>query len=198
MTCLIAVMPLEPDELIATVAKANEAFQEIQDAYGRSNAVDARVRFPRGFISTAAAARATLPNLGSEVQRRNASYALMNLDVFRWLAVRTDLSGAALSMIVKEAISCLGAVCEWLTKEGTRGNGSSKGFTIRTQRLVDAGGIPAALKPELDWLWDIRCNEHLHEVTDLEHTMYSRQDYNRALAAYKQLRIALVAVHGTA
>ena len=41
----------------------------------------------------------------------------MTLDVFRWLVVRTDLSGAALSMIVKEGISLIGGLCEWLTKK---------------------------------------------------------------------------------
>jgi hypothetical protein len=191
-------MPLDPDELERQISAANEALQTIQRAYGKENVVEARVQFPRGFIGTASGHRSSLPNLGTEVQRRNASYALMSLDVHRWLAVRTTLSGAALSMVVKEAICTLGALAEWMTKEATRGNGSQRPFTARAQRLVDAGTIDAALKAELDWLWTTRCKEHLGEVDDLEHTMYSRDDYNRARRAYARLRDALVAVHGRA
>src|SRR5690606_10798067 len=167
-----------------------------QAEYGRKNVVEARVRFPRGFILSAGTYRCSLPDIGTEVQRRNASYALMTLDVFRWVCVRTDLSGAALSMVVKEAIAILGALCEWMTKEATRGAGSSRRYAVRTGRLVDAGIIDSALKEELDWIWGTRCNEHLYEVTSLEHEMYSRADYNRGLAAYKALRQALIAVHG--
>lgn len=191
-------MPLTSAQLQALVTQANDALATIQAEYGRENIVDARIRFPRGFIRPAQSYRALLPNLGSEVQRRNACYASMTLDVYRWVCVRTDLSGAALSMVVKEAICVIGALCEWLTKEGTRGNGSNRSYAIRTQRLVQAGTIDDALKIDLDWVWEIRCNEHLHEVATLEHELYSREDYNKALAAYKALRDALVAVHGVA
>ena len=191
-------MPLTADDLNSLVTQASTALQEIQNEHGRDNVVAARVRFPRGFIQTAGTHRTQLPNLGTAVQRRNASYALMTLDVFRWLAVRTDLSGTSLSLIVKEAVCVIGAVCEWLTKEATRGNGSSRPFTVRTERLVAASVIDTALKTDLDWLWDVRCNEHLHEVTTLEHEMYERSDYNRALAAYTSLRDKLVVLHGTA
>lgn len=191
-------MALSPGDLEMFVIDANEALQAIQNEYGRKNVADARVRFPRGFIRTASAAKNTLPNLGTEVQRRNASYALMTIDVFRWLVVRTDLSGTALSMIVKEGISILGALCEWLTKEATQGHGSRKSYTKRTEKLFDLGIIDSNLKNELDWIWDIRCNEHIHEVTSLEHEMYSRTDYNRALKAFAQFRDILVVNNGSA
>ena len=191
-------MPITPAQLEALVTKANEALQLLQNELGSTNVPAARVRFPRGFIRTAATHRDSLPDLGQEVQRRNASYALMSLDVFRWLLVRTDLTGPALSMIVKEGVCVLGAVCEWLTKEATRGHASGRPYLQRTAKLVDLGHIDAELKIELDWIWDIRCNEHLHEVTALEHEMYSRDDYNRALKAYVALRNVLVDVHGAA
>ena len=63
---------------------------------------------------------------------------------------------------------------------------------------MQLGQIEPGLKTELDWVWDIRCNEHLHEVLSLEHEMYSRDDYNRALNAYVSLRNVLVALHGAA
>lgn len=191
-------MPMLPHELEETVAQANEALGLIQANYGRENAPEARIRFPRGFIRTAAAIRRDLPHIGSEVQRRNACYASMTLDVLRWLVVRTDLSGAALSMVAKEGMCIIGALCEWMTKEATRGNGSRRSYTVRTERLVESGTITDELKIELDWVWEIRCNEHLHEVTSLEHAMYTRADYNRALEAYRQLRHALIAEHGAA
>ena len=112
------------------------------------------------------------------------------------LLLRTDLSGTALSMVVKEGIAILGALCEWLTKEATRGHASKRPYTARTQKLVDLGILDASEKDELDWIWEIRCNEHLHEVTSLEHEMYSRDDYNRALRAYARLRDLLVKKHG--
>lgn len=191
-------MPLSSAQTDALVTRASEALQSIQDELGVGNVPGARVRFPRGFIRTAATHRKSLPNLGSEVQRRNASYALMSLDVFRWLLVRTDLSGTALSMIVKEGICVLAALCEWLTKEATRGHASSRPYCQRTAKLVELGHIEATLKIELDWLWDIRCNEHLHEVRSLEHEMYTRDDFNRAQKAYFALRSALIEEHGCA
>lgn len=185
-------MALTRDEVDNLVLEAGSALQALQDEFAREGVAHARVRFPRGFIRKAGALRANLPQLGSEVQRRNASYALMTLDVFRWLVVRTDLSGPALSMIVKEGISLLGALCEWLTKEGARGHAGNRPYTARTQKLVELGHITRELKGELDWVWDIRCNEHIHEVTSLEHEKYSRADYNRAIKAYRGLRDALV------
>ena len=190
-------MPINCTEIDALVTRASEALQTIQNQLGIKNVPEARVRFPRGFIRSAAAHRNSLPNLGSEIQRRNASYALMSLDVFRWLVVRTDVSGAALSMIVKEGICVFGALCEWLTKEASRGHASGRPFCQRTTKLVKLDHIKPNLKIELDWVWEIRCNEHLHEVLSLEHELYSRDNYNRAQKAYFGLRDALVKKHGS-
>lgn len=122
----------------------------------------------------------------------------MALDILGWLVMRTDLRGAALSMIVKEGIVIVGALCEWLSKEATKAHGSRKPYTVRMQALVDLGHISADLKTELDWVWKVRCNVHLHEFTSLEYDMYSREDYNRAARAYRDLRDVLVDVHGQA
>lgn len=167
---------------------ASELLQHIQNELGRKNDVRGRIRFPRRFIRTASELRRELPHFGKEVQRRNVSYALIMTDVLRWLAIRTDLKGAALSMIVKEGICILGAICEWMTKEGTRGHASSRPYCQRTKKLVELNLIDDNLKEELDWIWDVRCNEHLHEVRHLEHEVYTRAHYNRALRAYRGLR----------
>jgi len=189
---------VEPTDLEAAVTQANEALAAIQTAHGRTNVPEARIRFPRGFILPAATYQAGLPKLGTKVHRCNASYALQAIDVFRWISVRTDLSGVALSMIIKEAICILGAICEWLTKEATRGDGARRSYTRRTAKLCERNVITQELKDELDWIWDVRCNEHLHEVQSLELSMYSRRDYNRALDAFKAFKLALVEIHGKA
>ena len=191
-------MPLSDKDIEELALTASSAMQELQNELGRKNIVAARVRFPRGYITTADANRATLPDIGTEVQRRNATYALMNIDVLRWMVVRTDISASALSMIVKNAICIRGAICEWMTKEGTRGHASNRPYKQRTEKLVELGIIDEALSQELDWVWDIRCREHIHEIDTLEHDTYSRDDYNRALRAYSGLRKALVKKHGRA
>lgn len=179
------------DELLDVATDAGIALQAIQDSLGRSKNVDGRVRFPRGFIRTAAEIRTGLPELGPRRLQQNMSYALMMTDVLRWIAVRTDLSGAALSMVVKEGICIFGALCESMTKEALRGRGSKKGFAIRVSKLVSLQIIDEDLKDELEWMWEIRCREHLYELDALEHDEYGRADYNRALKAYCGLRDAL-------
>lgn len=191
-------MALSNDEIEELVVKASDALKILQGEFGRKNVALARVRFPRGFIRTAAECRQTLPNIGTEIQRRNASYALMTSDIFRWIAVRTDLSGPALSLVVKESIAVIGVICEWLTKEGTRGSASGRPYAERTKKLVELNQINQSLKDELDWIWGVRCKEHFYDIETLEHDKYTRADYGRALTAYSTLRDYLVAIHGAA
>jgi hypothetical protein len=134
-------MPLTQQEVSALVDDAGAALQQLQDEFGSRNVPGARVRFPRGFIGTAVYHRTTLPKIGTEVQRRNASYALMNLDLFRWVATRTDLSATSLSILMKECICVLGVLCEWLTKAALHGRGSKSSYKQRTAKLVAAGEI---------------------------------------------------------
>ncbi len=108
------------------------------------------------------------------------------------MVVRTDLSGTALSMVAKEGITIFGALCEWITKEAIRGHGAGRRFNVRTAKLVEMTVISVKLKEELDWIWEVRCNTHLEAIDGLEHDMYSRQDYNRALKAYQDFRDILV------
>lgn len=191
-------MPLSDAEIEELANDAGYALQRLQDEFGRENKVAARVRFPRGYLRTAATLRRRLPSIGREVQRRNATYALMNIDVLRWIVVRTDISGTALSMLVKNAVCILGSVCEWLTKEGTRGHASNRPYKQRTRKLVELNIIDCGLEDELNWIWDVRCREHLHEIDDLEHDQYTRDDYNRALRASSSLCDLLVQRHGAA
>lgn len=179
---------IESEETLdALAAQAGYALQEIQDRLGRVNRADGRIRFPRGYLHTAARLRNLLPSVGSPLQRHNASYGLMMADVLRWLAIRTDLYGPALSMVVKESICIYGVICDWLSKEATRGHGSRKRFSYRSNKLVELNIIGRELEVELNWLWEIRCNEHFHEVDELEHERYTRADHNRARKAFRLL-----------
>jgi len=191
-------MPLTEDETENLVSTAGAALQELQNEFGRENIPTARVRFPRGYLDTAVKIRRTLPRIGREVQRRNAAYALINLDVLRWLVIRTDISGAALSMLVKSGICILGNLCDWMTKEANRGHASNRYYKTRTRNLVRREIISEDLKIDLDWTWDIRCDEHIHEIYTLEHDRYSRNDMNRAVQAFSDLRNILIEIRGSA
>ena len=180
------------------VVTASTALQSIQLACGRDNVPAARVRFPRGFMTNAVSHRVSLPNIGTEVQRRNASYALITVDVLRWLAIRTDLNGAALSVVAKQIIAMFGLLCEWLTKAASAGQGSKQSYRDRAVRLAERQIIDEALKDELLWVWEMRCYQHLYGVRFLEHARYSRADVNRAQRAYLKLCHLLIEQHGRA
>ena len=102
------------EELVARVRQAGTALQEISDfvAEHPQHAALATVRFPRGYLRTAAGHRNRLPFIANRVLKDNVSYALMTHDVFRWVTSRTDLSGQAREMVTKEAVCLLGTVCE--------------------------------------------------------------------------------------
>ena len=180
-------MPLTADALSEVVEQINAGLSVLQTHYGREKVDAARIKFPRGFIRSASSLRQAFPNVGTEVQRRNAALALMTLDILRWLIIRTDLQGAARSMIVKQALFQLASVCEWLTASVIEGNK----FKTRNARLVAQGRISAELKNELDWLWDRRNDAHFLLVGEWEHERYTVDDVNRAQAAYSALLAAL-------
>ena len=191
-------MALTDDEVAALASDASYCLQQLQNEFGKSSTVASRVRFPRGYLSTAQTLRRTLPAFGTELQRRNASYTAMHGDALRWLIVKTDISGSALSMIVKNVIGVCGALCEWMLKEATRGRAGCKSYKLRTKKLASMTQITNSMKDDLDWIWDVRCNSHLSKIDGLEHDMYSRADFNRAIDAYKKLRNILVTKFGSA
>lgn len=191
-------MPLTEEEIKELVNTAGSALRELQSGLGRDNVPAARVRFPRGYLDKAEKIRRTLPDIGSDCQRRNVTYSLTGLDAIRWLVIRTDISGAALSMLIKTGICILGNLCDWMTKEATKGYASSKPYNKRTQNLVNREMISEDLKIDLNWVWKIRCDEHLHRSDTLEHDKYSRNDMNRAVRAFSELRDILVEIYGSA
>lgn len=189
----------EDRERLAQLATAiSGQLQEMQGILGRNPAPDAaRVRFPRGFIRTAAEIRDSLPKSVSFLNRKNISYALMVLDVFRWLIVRTDLDSVARGMIVKEGICILGSTIETMIRSTLSGH-ISKGakFSACAQALQDKETIDQTLRDEIDWIWGIRANQHYHLLEESEQDKYTPSDYNRALLAFNQLREKIISDFG--
>jgi hypothetical protein len=176
-------------QLRAAVTRVSTDLQDIQDFLAQQNHHDARVRFPRGFIRTAAHFRQRFIFLKDETLRRNVAYALILSDVYRWLLNRTDVSGTAKEMIIKEGICLVGSLCESVTKDVLKDVVAKKrSYKDRTQYLLDNEIVDADLKTELDWVWDTRNNEHLFLVEIREHERYRLSDYNRAVKALRQLR----------
>lgn len=187
------MLEIENDDQLEQAARdAGELLQAIQDYLGDKKNDKGKVRFPRGFIGGAAAYRSRLPSLETRRVSQNVSYAFITLDVFRWIANRTDLTSQAMEMIVKEAICLMGSIVETITiRRGVQGLGKSKSYVDRTERLVEIGVIAAELKVDLDWIWEIRCREHLAGVPFAEWNHYTRDHHNRARRALSKLLLAM-------
>ncbi len=164
---------------------ASIALQNIQKHCGRKNVPKARVKFPRGFIRTREEIEEEVPNIDDKILVRNICYSLIMVDVLRWLMVRTNIDHAAASMICKEMICIYGSICESLIQEvlGKEYDSFKKG----SDWLVKKNVIDVDLKSKIDWIWDdMRKNEHLYLVKELEYDKYKRRDVDRAREAYNK------------
>jgi hypothetical protein len=179
-------------ELTKIVNEVNERLQAIQDYCGIKKTEEAKVRFPRGFIRTAAFHRKKLPSGLSPLLRHNISYSLMTLDVFRWLIIRTDMSGPASSMVIKRAIAILAELMETLVKNYTQ----KRKFDIAVESLKDKKIIDQTLSEDLKNVWKLRSTIHLWEAKQLEHDKFKSTDYNKILTTYEMLRECLVKEYG--
>jgi len=180
------------DELKAAVDEASGLIQQIQDYVGRDFSKPAKVRFPRGYLRTAAESRRRVNFLADTTLRSNIAYTIQLADVQHWILNRTDLSGMAKEMVIKLQMFLLGTIIESVTKNYLRGRCGGN-FCRRTQFLLDNGMIDATLKTDVDWLWDIRNNMHLFQLDDIEwsSTDYTVANHNRAVRAFRRLLVAL-------
>jgi hypothetical protein len=120
----------------------------------------------------------------------------MLLDVHLWLLGRTDLAGTARDMVVKATLATTGSIAEAILVDHFAGViGKRQSFKTRTKRLVEDGIIPDDLRVELDWLWDMRCRQHLFELDDSEFDFYALDDHRRALRALRGLMRGLQAAY---
>lgn len=179
-------------ELAATVEKAGNLLQEIQDYVKRDFSKPAKIRFPRGYIRPAAEARTRLGFLDNSYLKSNISYTMLLSDVQHWLLVRTDLSGIAKEMVIKLQIFLLGSIIESVTKVFLKGRCGGH-YSKRTQYLENHGVISEQLHIDLDWLWDVRNKMHLFQLNNTEWLSedYTVANHNRAVRAFKALLTAL-------
>jgi hypothetical protein len=185
-------MAIENDEqLKETLERVGGDLQSIQDYVQRDFSRACKIRFPRGFIRTAVYFRSRLAFVADATLRQNLSYALMLHDVQHWALIRTDLTGTAKEMLIKDAIVLLGNISETLTKLPLSASAQRKSYKKRTKRLESLGIITPALHADLDWLWDTRCNCHFFLVTMREYGHYEVADYNRAVQTLRAFRDAL-------
>jgi hypothetical protein len=181
-------------EVLAT--RANEAIQAIQDATGREERSAAKLRFPRGFLVEVGRWRTHLRFVRRNSVRNNVAYTLMLNDMYVWLIRRTDLAGLARDMVVKASLAALGSIAEALLIDHFAGRmGERQRFTSRTRQLVEDGTATSAQKEDLDWLWDMRCRQHLYELTSAEFDFYRVDDQRRASRTVRELILALDQAH---
>lgn len=181
-------------ELADKVLQASTLLQEITDyTKGKPRRrAKGMVRFPRGFIRTAASFRAGLRFIEDETLLRNVSYALMTHDALRWLTFHTDINGQAQEMLIKEGVCLVGSICESISIfPDEHGLGRGSGFARRMDRLAHLGVIDDAALTLLKWLWDKRNQEHIYDVPFREFAHYEAADWTDAVSAYKALRDGL-------
>ena len=182
-------MAIQSDqELALKVIEAGALLQEIQDYVGRDFSKPAKIRFPRGYIRTAAEARLRIPFVKDVKLKSNVSYTMILSDVQHWLLVRTDLSATAKEMIIKLQMFLLGSIVESLTKVYLKGKCGGN-FCKRTAYLKEHDVISEQLQIDIDWLWDMRNKMHLFLVdrSEWQSSDYTIANHNRAVMAFKNL-----------
>lgn len=175
-------------ELQAAIDEASGLIQQIQDYVGRDFSKPAKLRFPRGYLRTAAEARRRVSFFDDTTLRSNIAYTMQLADLQHWLLNRTDISGMAKEMVIKLQMFLLGSIVESVTKNYLHGRCGGN-FCRRTQYLVDNEIIESTLKTDIDWLWDLRNNMHLFQLNDIEwsSTNYTVANHNRAVRAFRKL-----------
>jgi hypothetical protein len=185
-------MPITNDtELWEAVKGAGDLLQQIEDYLHGQPHRQGAVRFPRKLIRPAKDHRIRLSFVSDPDLRTNLAYTLILTDVVRWVLVRTDLSGTAREMLVKQLVFLAGTLVESITKDYLKGL-CGQSYEKRTAFLVANGVIDAGLKAELDWLWDLRNKMHLYGLDEAEYVNdYNNKTLQRAVAAYQTLVDAL-------
>lgn len=192
-------MPITNEqELQEATNQASALIQAIHDycsANGRTIAdvPEARVRFPRGFIRTAAYQRSRFPFLADHALKSNIAYTLILSDTILWLAVRTDVGGTARDMLNKLFIFLVGSIIESVTKVYLRGI-CGRNFEARLTFLVENAVITQNLKDEICWVWETRNRMHLFQLEGREYENdYNEENHTRTIAAFRGLLAALEA-----
>lgn len=179
-------------ELRRAAQQASDLLQQIHDYCSEMNVKwsdcdSARVRFPRGFIRTAAEQRARLTFIEKGTLRDNLAYTLILSDVILWIKLRTDLWGTPKHMVTKLYAFVIGTLCESITKEYFAGR-CGKNFKLRNEYMLEHAIIDGDLKADLDWLWDLRNRMHLFQLEAREYeNEYSEECHVRVVKTFRGL-----------
>ena len=151
------------------------------------------IRFPRGVIRTANHFRNRLNFVTDYTLRTNLAYHLMLSDVYRWILNRFDIDLTAMEMLIKEGISLMGNIIEAVIKYTIRKlTGKSKlGFSKACSILVEHNIISKEQKKALQEVWNMRCKEHILNLSDTEYGKYTLQHYNRTIQIWHDLEKTL-------
>ena len=100
-------------------------------------------------------------------------------------------------MVVKSCLAALGSVVEALLIDATSPPlGRRQKYTSRVTHLVGEAVVPQPLADELLWLWDMRCRQHLFELTFTEFDFYSMDHLARAERTLRDFAERLRAAYG--
>ncbi len=183
-------------ELQEAAIEAGALLQSINDYLSETGETlmeikESKVRFPRGYLRTAAFQRNRMPFIEDHNLKSNLAYTLILSDAVLWLFLRTDISGTAGEMLRKLYLFLIGSLTESITKDYLKGI-CGKSYKVRTEYLLDKGIIDSVLKEDLDWLWDIRNKMHLFQLEEREYLNdYNDHSHSRAILAFRGLVAAL-------
>ena len=96
-----------------------------------------------------------------------------------------------LSLQIRICLVLGGAIIESITKIHLKGK-CGKNFETRNEYLCIEGVIDTKLKEDLNWVWSMRANIHLYNISTREYeNHYTRLSLVRCVSALKRLRSCL-------
>jgi hypothetical protein len=168
----------------------SKLFQELENQIKKNKLEKVEIDFPKGVIRTADFFRSRLTFISDEVLKTNIAYHLMLSDVYRWILNRFKLDLIAKEMLIKEGISLFGNILEAVllhTAKLLKPDEEKIGFFRACTILIKKGIISKEMKKELEWVWSMRCKEHLASLPEREYDKYKLEDYNRTVLIWRSL-----------
>jgi len=166
-----------------------------------------QIKIPEGLIGTANTHRRFIPFIIDDDLQSNIAYHLMLDRILYWFLKRFGVYLTIEQMLIKIAIVNIGNIIEsvilhlakrlrpeqvqigfyrrltnmvkrkiWNQKSEEKQVGFHKGKTILIKEKI----IKRSIKKDLEWVWGIRCKQHLESLKKKEYEIYERKDYIKA------------------
>lgn len=192
---------MEERQIDEIVKEIGDRLQLLEEELKKQDIGKVEIRFPRGLLSSTHSHRSKLSFIKEDTLRRNLSYHLMLIEIYKWILSRFDIKSTGEEMLIKQAIFQYGLVSDALvqyvaeTKEPTPPEARTKeptsparGFRGSLTILVNHKIITEEMRNNLKWLWKIRNKAcHLVDLKEWEFEKYSREDYEKALNIWQEL-----------